>query len=153
MQANQKSGFTLVEIMVVVVIIGLLAAIAIPAFSRAREASQNARLASDLRLYAGAIETFIMENGVYPEDSSSGAVPAGLEPYIHSSQWSEGPSIGGLWDVEQNSFGVTSAVGVHRFTASVQQLANFDRKYDDGDLTGGNFRRIATDRYYYVIAE
>ena len=101
MQANRKSGFTLVEIMVVVVIIGLLAAISVPAFARAREASQNTRLANDLRIYAGAIETFTTETGVYPEDSSSGAVPSGMEPYLKAESWNEGPSIGGVWDVEK----------------------------------------------------
>lgn len=152
-QVKHKSGFTLVEIMVVVVIIGLLAALAIPAFTKARKSSQNARLASDLRLYAGAIETFTMENGVYPEDSNSGAIPAGLSPYIHSSQWNDGPSIGGVWDVEKNAMGIVSAVGVHRFTVDLQQLADFDRKYDDGDLTSGNYRRLDSDRYYFVVAE
>ena len=152
-QVKHKSGFTLVEIMVVVVIIGLLAALAIPAFSKARQSSQNSRLASDLRLYAGAVETFTLENGEFPEDSNSGAIPAGLSPYIHSSQWNEGPSIGGVWDVEKDSMGIVSAIGVHGFTVPLQQLADFDRKYDDGDLTTGNYRRLATDRYYLVVAE
>lgn len=152
-QANHKSGFTLVEIMVVVVIVGLLAAIAIPAFSKARESSQNARLASDIRIYVGAIEAFTMENGVYPEDSNSGGIPTGLSPYIHSDQWSEGPSIGGVWDVEKDSYGIISAIGVHQFTATIEQLTSFDRKYDDGSLTSGNYRRLAPDRYYYVVMD
>lgn len=152
-QAKHKTGFTLVEIMVVVVIIGLLAALAVPAFVKTRENSQNSRFANDLRVYVTAIETFILENGGYPEDSNSGTIPAGLSPYIKSGQWNEGPSIGGVWDVEKDSLGITSAVGVHRFTISAQQLEDFDQKFDDGDLTSGNYRRLDSDRYYYVIAE
>ena len=153
MQANHKSGFTLVEIMVVVVIIGLLAAIAIPAIARARESSQNARLANDLRVYAGAIETFTTETGIYPEDSTSGAIPTGMGPYIKSGKWTEGPSIGGVWDVEKDSYGVSSAIGVHGFTVTVEQLEDFDRKYDDDNLTSGNYRRLDSDRYYYVVLD
>lgn len=139
--------------MVVVVIIGLLAAIAIPAFARARESSQNARLANDLRVFAGAVETFTMETGVYPEDSNSGNIPTGMEAYFKDELWDEGPSIGGVWDVEKDSYGVISAIGVHRFTVSVDQLSKFDQQYDDGDLSTGNYRRLAADRYYYVVLD
>jgi len=76
MAQNHKSGFTLVEIMIVVVIIGLLAAIAVPAFKRVMMSSQNARLASDLRTFASMMESCILETGESPEDSSSGVLLA-----------------------------------------------------------------------------
>jgi type IV pilus assembly protein PilA len=153
MRATYKSGFTLVEIMIVVVIIGLLAAMAIPAFQRARESSQNTRFANDIRVFAAAMETFTMENGVYPEDSNSGVIPTGMGSYIRAEQWNDGPSIGGSWDVELDSFGVRSAIGAHEFIASIEQLTDFDRQYDDGDLSNGKYRRLAANRYYYIVAE
>jgi len=153
MRAKQKSGFTLVEIMIVVVIVGLLATMAIPAFQRIQKSSQNARLASDLRVLSGSIEAFVMESGEYPEDSGSGEIPEGLEGYVKVGLWNKGPSIGGVWDVELNSFGITSAIGVHRFTVSDEQLLQFDADYDDGNLASGLFRKLAGDRYYYVVAE
>ena len=153
MAINHKSGFTLVEIMIVVVIIGLLAAIAVPAFKRVMMSSQNARLASDLRTFAGMIETYILETGEYPEDSSSGAIPAGFAPYIKTGPWNEGPSIGGVWDVEKDQYGITSAIGVHRYTAPNEQIVKFDQDYDDGNLATGNYRKLTGDRYYYVIAD
>ncbi|MGB0743366.1 MAG: prepilin-type N-terminal cleavage/methylation domain-containing protein [Opitutales bacterium] len=153
MQATRKYGFTLVEIMVVVVIVGLLAAIAASAFARARQASQNTRFASDVRVYSGAMETFAMEYGDFPEDSNSGAVPAGLGEYLKLDQWNEGPSLGGVWDVEKGSYNVNSAVGAHGFTVTVDQITKFDEKYDDGDLSTGKYRRLDNDRYYYVISE
>jgi len=139
--------------MIVVVIIGLLAAIAIPAFERSRQASQNTRLINDLRIFGDQVEIFVMENGVYPEDSSTGNIPTGLAPYLHAGQWNAGPSIGGEFDVERDSYGVVSAIGVHGYTVDDSQLLRFDDKYDDGSFTTGRYRKLDSDRYYLVIAE
>lgn len=57
-------GFTLVEIMIVVVIIGLLAAMAIPAFQRVRASSQNKAITTNLRQLAVAADQYFLENGV-----------------------------------------------------------------------------------------
>jgi prepilin-type N-terminal cleavage/methylation domain-containing protein len=63
MQTNKsrKSGFTLVEIMIVVAIIGLLAAIAIPNFVKARTASQTSACIANLKQIQGAIATWALE--------------------------------------------------------------------------------------------
>ncbi|MFT5837103.1 MAG: prepilin-type N-terminal cleavage/methylation domain-containing protein [Candidatus Azotimanducaceae bacterium] len=153
MPRNHKSGFTLVEIMIVVVIIGLLAAIAIPAFRRVRIRSQNARLASDLRTYGGMVETYLLINGDYPEASAPGIIPAGFDAYIKIGSWNQGPSIGGVWDMEKDSDGILSAIGVHQFTVPNEQLVEFDKDYDDGNVDTGKYRKLADDRYYYVVAE
>ena len=59
---SRKSGFTLVEIMIVVAIIGLLAAIAIPNFVKARSASQKAACIANLKQIEGAKATWALEN-------------------------------------------------------------------------------------------
>jgi prepilin-type N-terminal cleavage/methylation domain-containing protein len=63
MQINKSrpSGFTLVEIMIVVAIIGLLAAIAIPNFVKARTASQTSACIANLKQIQGAIATWALE--------------------------------------------------------------------------------------------
>ena len=58
---NQK-GFTLVEIMIVVAIIALLAAIAVPGFMRARKRSQASRILNDLRIIDSAVDQYAIEN-------------------------------------------------------------------------------------------
>ena len=61
---NQSKGFTLVEIMIVVVIIGLLAAMAIPAFQKVRRASQDKAVLNNARQPSGAADQYYLENGV-----------------------------------------------------------------------------------------
>src|SRR5690242_6994895 len=59
---HRHGGFTLVEIMIVVAIIALLAAIAVPGFLRARKRSQASRVINDLRLIDSAIDQYAIEN-------------------------------------------------------------------------------------------
>jgi prepilin-type N-terminal cleavage/methylation domain-containing protein len=58
---KRRGGFTLVEIMIVVAIIALLAAIAVPGFLRARKRSQASRILNDLRLIDSAIDQYAIE--------------------------------------------------------------------------------------------
>jgi type IV pilus assembly protein PilA len=65
MKKNKSSqGFTLVEIMIVVVIIGLLAAMAIPAFQKVRTSSQDKAVLNNARQLAAAADQYFLENGV-----------------------------------------------------------------------------------------
>jgi prepilin-type N-terminal cleavage/methylation domain-containing protein len=59
--SSRRAGFTLVEIMIVVAIIALLAAIAVPGFLRARKRSQASRIINDLRLIDSAIDQYAIE--------------------------------------------------------------------------------------------
>jgi type IV pilus assembly protein PilA len=63
MQNKSKKGFTLVEIMIVVVIIGLLAAMAVPAFQKVRETSQSKAILNNLRQVASAGQQYLLETG------------------------------------------------------------------------------------------
>ena len=59
---KRRGGFTLVEIMIVVAIIALLAAIAVPGFLRARKRSQASKILNDLRLIDSAVDQYAIEN-------------------------------------------------------------------------------------------
>jgi len=58
---KHRGGFTLVEIMIVVAIIALLAAIAVPGFLRARKRSQASRILNDLRMIDSAVDQYAIE--------------------------------------------------------------------------------------------
>jgi prepilin-type N-terminal cleavage/methylation domain-containing protein len=58
---TKRAGFTLVEIMIVVAVIALLAAIAVPGFLRARKRSQASKIINDLRMIDSAIDQYAIE--------------------------------------------------------------------------------------------
>ncbi len=151
------TGFTLIEILIVVVILGVLAAIVIPQFTDASEDAQRQAFITSGLTFAKAAVRFQLDTGAYPEDSGSGTLPAGFGDYITYNQWVGGTPIGGVWDSENNSFGIISALGVHfngtgatRDDAYMQEI---DAVVDDGVLATGFFRKIAATRYYFIVLD
>lgn len=79
-----RSAFTLVEIMIVVAIIGLLAAIAIPSFVRAREVAQRTACISNLKTIEGAKGTWALEQKRGSTDTPADADLFGQTLYVAS---------------------------------------------------------------------
>src|ERR1700749_2368841 len=79
-QNVRKAGFTLVEIMIVVAIIGLLAAIAIPNFVKARATAQANACINNLKQIDAAANEFALERGKKTGDTIQ--FPTDLTPYI-----------------------------------------------------------------------
>jgi prepilin-type N-terminal cleavage/methylation domain-containing protein len=79
-KASLLAGFTLVEIMIVVAIIGILAAIGIPSFVKARSRSQATACINNLRQIEAAVQQFAIEKGLHVGDNV--AWPGDVTAYI-----------------------------------------------------------------------
>ena len=103
---NGTGGFTLVEIMIVVAIIGLLAAIAIPNFVKARNRAQAKACVSNMKQIDGAIDLFALENNkadgdavtandvkIYIKGNEVPKCPAGNKDYVLGGTVSANPSV------------------------------------------------------------
>ena len=88
---SHKSGFTLVEIMIVVAIIGLLAAIAIPNFVRARNTAQKNACINNLRQLDGGKQQWALENKKSDTDTPGSD---DVKVYIKNNQYPTCPSSG-----------------------------------------------------------
>ena len=91
---NRRGGFTLVEIMIVVAIIALLAAIAVPNFLRARKRSQATRVLEDLRMIDSAIDQYAIETN---KTTGSQVAVADWTNYLkkNTTLWSTGKDLFG----------------------------------------------------------
>ncbi len=88
---SRSNGFTLVEIMIVVAIIGLLAAIAIPNFIRARQTTQADACINNLRQIDAAIQQYALEANL---PAGASVLPlSNLSPYL--GHWTGGSTING----------------------------------------------------------
>src|SRR5450755_4142960 len=92
---KNRGGFTLVEIMIVVAIIALLAAIAVPNFLRARKRSQATRILEDLRMLDGAIDQYAIDTS---KTNGSNPTFADLQRYLKKDSvlYSTGTDIFGI---------------------------------------------------------
>lgn len=148
---KRRSGFTLVEIMVVVMIIGVLAALAIAAFAKARQNTQNTCFINDLRVACDAFELYVMENKSFPPDGMPGVVPVGMATPLSHVAWAGVTPLGGQWDWDYMQFGFKAGVSIYLGAAmNDARMIEIDRKIDDGDMNAGRFRR-RSQGYIYII--
>lgn len=145
---SSRAGFTMVEIMVVVLIIGLLSVIAIPAYFQVKTASQATALANDLRNFASVFNIYATEEGMWPPDQSPGVTPPELAGQL--PRFDMETAIGGNYDWDMGVHGYTAAVSVFGSTSGPEVLARIDKILDDGIVTTGDVI-VSGDRLSYIL--
>ena len=130
---KSRGGFTLVEIMIVVAIIALLAAIAVPGFLRSRKRSQATAILNDARIIDGAIDQYAIENNKKGADSVTVSALKGF--FKPSSRLYNQAGSGTLQDILTGAYSITtfdSGVKVNSTT-----IGSFDDVIDSS--TRGSF--------------
>jgi prepilin-type N-terminal cleavage/methylation domain-containing protein len=97
MKNTNKAGFTLVEIMIVVAIIGLLAAIGIPSFQKARDNARTKACINNLRVIDGAKEQYAMDSNVA---TGTAIANSAINEYIKGGYTSLECGAGGVYAAE-----------------------------------------------------
>ena len=138
--------------MIVVVIIGLLATMAIPAFKRVIRRQQNSQVVNDLRVFSQAFETYSTMNGKWPANVGPGVIPAGMGVgWLKKGVWQAKTPIGGQWNWDYNNVGITAGISISSYTCTNSQLLEIDKLIDDGDLTTGAFQRTGGSRVTMIL--
>lgn len=157
-----SAGFSLVEIMIVVAIIGMLSVIAIPSFAKSRRQAQIANMMNDFRIVFDAFNMYAMEHGHFPQKESNpnqtysfsrSSAPEPVAAYLDGAKWTEPTPMGGGWwyinypgtdtrtgeatrlyliIADNYNFG-----GVNKPLAPIQYWQELDEKIDDGNLSTG----------------
>lgn len=150
-----KAGFTVVEIMVVVLIIGIIASIALPAFVSVRYSARNSALMNDLRTFSGAFELYILETGAWPSDQNRGILPPEMKDYVMPSRFAAQTPIGGFydWDPDSSSAlpgGIMASISVRSYTADSSQIQSLLDGFDDGNASTGQLREDGGNLYFVL---
>jgi prepilin-type N-terminal cleavage/methylation domain-containing protein len=139
-------AFTLVEIMVVVVIIGLLAALGIPALKRSRERSLASRVANDFHQFDAAFQRYALESGQWPPAAGSGGTPTGMDGYLPANYNLPSP-FGGtyVWS------GPSHNIVLRNSQASDAIMRQVDAILDDGNLATGDFGHTVGVGFHLLV--
>jgi len=151
---SRAKGFTLIELMIVVAIIGLLAAIAVPSYSNFVLRSKLTETAAQFGAFARDFNTAKQINGEYPNDVSVGVIPAdALGLTINKAQWQAPTLLGGNWNWEGPDNYSYAGISITGSAAEDEDFMQLDVILDDGDLTSGKFRKTPNGRFTFILEE
>jgi prepilin-type N-terminal cleavage/methylation domain-containing protein len=147
---REVGGFTLAEVMIVVSIIGILAAVGMRSFIQARKSATHNQFVAELRVAYDAFAMYSVEHGKYPPDTTPSVIPAGMSTYLTRMRWTEKTPIGGQWDWDNGQFGSKAGVSVYMPPVLDEEMREIDALIDDGNLNTGAFQKRANGFIYIM---
>lgn len=134
MNASKYKGFSLVEVMVVVSVVGILALMSIPGIRQGRETAEAIKTANDIRVFINAIDFYSAETGSYPDAMAHQSVPPKIGEYL-PSVWTNG-TYNWFYD-KRDSF---TYVYFYNLKFTAEQATKVDSIIDDGNISTGRVR-------------
>ena len=146
--------------MVVVVIIGLLAAAAIPAFRLVTLRSRASTVANDFRTFSTAFITYSLQNGRYPDNQADPQDPMPQLAGQLTDAFNQRSPVGGFykWNFDIPADGVPAKAAIiiqaaagNPLVDDLDQLELVDKQLDDGNLATGNVQLGSTNSLVFII--
>lgn len=155
-----RRAFTIVEVAVAATIIGVLAAISMPAFKRLVMSTRAAAVVNDLRVFSAAFQNHAQQSGNYPPNAGIGVMPPTMAGSLNQAGWMRVTPVNGRYKWNYNtthagtryraSIGIRTQ-GANRVSNDLPQLLAIDRRIDDGNLTTGAFFIGAGNEPVFII--
>lgn len=134
---SKQTGFTIVELLIVIVVIGIVAAITIVAYNGIQERARVARISTDLRNIKNALSQYYLDNSAWPcfdHTYADATEIAWSAPYI---KWPRTP-MGDIYHWEHNISGLAYTISIPSLGTST--ASTLDKVLDDGNLATGVVR-------------
>ena len=143
---KRRGGFTLIEIMIAVTLVGLLASVAIPQFIKMRNRARATLIANDMRIFTEAIDSYVFEAGGFPV-YAAGTIAPELETWVKLETWNQAAGFTtGAWEYFNPNAAYTPEIVLDTpggTNSNVFQVV--DEMLDDGVATTGTI--VFEDEY------
>lgn len=147
---KQNQGFSLIEIMIAVTVLGIIALLWIPSYRLIVDKSEATTTANDMRTFTDAVEFYSTAEGSYPSSMNHSAIPDLISQYL-PAVWRNGDLSWSYVNTSENIYVQLNNLG---FTA--EQFLRLDHIIDDGNIVTGNARVAIGGSgmvYHFVTAD
>lgn len=152
-----ENGFTLVELIAVIVVLAVLAGVAVPKYFDMSERAKVSSVAGSMRVVRNALLQYRMNFGEWPPDGITGQTIPELNPFLTDPNWANPiGSVGRFnWDGPPGHAGIEAISITPMVTPSDPTADPFwlqiDTIVDDGNLSTGLWRWASDNRYHWYF--
>lgn len=143
-----RRGFSLIELLTVMAVIGLLAALSVPRYKDMKRRAHSAGVVSDFNTVRVAAYNYYADNSTYPPDGSPGSPPVAMKSYLPQNFEFTGPSYTLDYDVWPSPLNPAQLVVGVTVTSSDQELINMIAR----NIRAGGIGLVTANGYTYIFA-